>query len=60
MKHGELKIQVLKKNILKVSQLVQLDGLTIPVYQRPYKWTVRNIHQLFQIFNRIKSSQPIV
>jgi len=27
---------------------VQLEGLTIPVYQRPYKWTVRNIHQLFQ------------
>ncbi|HIE1563255.1 TPA: DUF262 domain-containing protein [Acinetobacter baumannii] len=48
MKPGELKIQVLKKNILKISQLVQLDGLTIPVYQRPYKWTVRNIHQLFQ------------
>ena len=48
MKHKELKIQVLKKEILKVSQLIQLEGLTIPLYQRPYKWTGRNIHQLFQ------------
>jgi len=48
VKHKELKIQVLKKEILKVSQLIQLEGLTIPLYQRPYKWTGRNIHQLFQ------------
>lgn len=40
--------QALEKDILKVSQLLQCDGLTIPVYQRPYKWMGRNIHQLFQ------------
>jgi len=39
---------VLDKGILKVSQLLQLSGLTIPSYQRPYKWTARNINQLFQ------------
>lgn len=40
--------QALEKDILKVSQLLQLNGLTIPAYQRPYKWTGRNINQLFQ------------
>lgn len=38
----------LDKNIINVSQLLQLDNLTIPTYQRPYKWTARNINQLFQ------------
>nr|WP_320136076.1 DUF262 domain-containing protein [uncultured Amphritea sp.] len=38
----------LDKDVLKVNQLLQLDGLTIPVYQRPYKWTLHNVHQLFQ------------
>lgn len=47
MLSGDFKIQALKKNILNISQLLQLEGLNIPVYQRPYKWTVRNIHQLF-------------
>lgn len=36
------------KGILKVSELLQLRGLTIPAYQRPYKWTGRNINQLLQ------------
>lgn len=38
----------LEKDILTVSQLLQLNGLTIPAYQRPYKWTGRNTNQLFQ------------
>lgn len=38
----------LNKGIFNVSQLIQLSGLTIPAYQRPYKWTVHNITQLFQ------------
>ncbi|MBB1487000.1 DUF262 domain-containing protein [Oceanospirillum sediminis] len=40
--------QTLARDIIKVSELVQLEKLTIPPYQRPYKWTTRNIHQLFQ------------
>jgi len=40
--------QALDKGVLTVSQLLQLDGLTIPAYQRPYKWTERNVNQLFQ------------
>lgn len=39
---------VLEKDVLKVSELLQLRGLTIPAYQRPYKWTQHNVHQLFQ------------
>lgn len=42
----------LKNSILTVNQLVQLKTLEIPPYQRPYKWTTRNIHQLFQDIQR--------
>lgn len=38
----------LDKDIKTVRQLIELPKLTIPSYQRPYKWTVRNINQLFQ------------
>ena len=41
-------VEALEKNIINVSQLLQLANLTIPEYQRPYKWTARNINQLFQ------------
>lgn len=41
-------VNALENSIIKVSQLVQLETLQIPLYQRPYKWTTRNIHQLFQ------------
>lgn len=41
-------VNALENSIIKVSQLVQLKTLQIPPYQRPYKWTARNIHQLFQ------------
>lgn len=37
-----------EKEVLKISEVLKLKGLTLPDYQRPYKWTVRNIHQLFQ------------
>jgi hypothetical protein len=40
--------EALDKDIINVSQLLQLANLTIPAYQRPYKWTARNINQLFQ------------
>jgi hypothetical protein len=40
--------KALDKEILTVSQLLKISGLTIPVYQRPYKWTVSNVNQLFQ------------
>lgn len=37
----------LKKGVLTVRQLLEDSRLTIPEYQRPYKWTARNINQLF-------------
>lgn len=43
-----MKTNSIDKGILTISQLLQLEGLTIPAYQRPYKWTVKNLVQLFQ------------
>jgi hypothetical protein len=37
----------LGKDILSVGKLLSLTTLKIPPYQRPYKWTSKNIHQLF-------------
>jgi len=33
--------------IVSVGQMLALTTLQIPAYQRPYKWTAKNIHQLF-------------
>ena len=41
-------VPALKKAIFTVRELLQSEGLTVPVYQRPYKWTGRHVHQLFQ------------
>lgn len=38
----------LLSGVVSVRQLLQMKGLTIPVYQRPYKWKSRHINQLFQ------------
>lgn len=37
----------LGKDIVSVGELLAMPGLTIPPYQRPYKWTSKNINQLF-------------
>lgn len=37
----------LHKNVITVFDLVTLPKLTIPDYQRPYKWTAENINHLF-------------
>lgn len=39
--------KTLDKDIIPVSQLLALDDLAIPKYQRPYKWTLKNVNQLF-------------
>lgn len=36
----------LPAKIIKVEDLLKLPGLTIPDYQRPYKWTAKNVNQL--------------
>jgi hypothetical protein len=37
----------LETGIIAIKDLLALDGLTIPGYQRPYKWTVKNVSHLF-------------
>ena len=37
----------LQKKIISVRALLVDSSLTIPQYQRPYKWTGKNINQLF-------------
>lgn len=41
------RIQSLPKEILTIRELLADPSLTIPQYQRPYKWTGRNINELF-------------
>jgi len=36
----------IKPEIINIKQLVQTDKLTIPFYQRPYKWSSKNVNQL--------------
>ncbi|KAA6322157.1 hypothetical protein EZS27_028269 [termite gut metagenome] len=36
----------LEKNIITVKDLLSTDDLQIPSYQRPYKWTAKNVNQL--------------
>ena len=40
-------IETLPKRIISVCDLLADSSLTIPQYQRPYKWTGKNINQLF-------------
>ena len=32
--------------IISVKELLKIDNLSIPDYQRPYKWTEKNVNQL--------------
>lgn len=49
---------VLEKGVMTVAQLLADPNLVIPTYQRPYKWTGKNIAQLFSDIsaNKDKSS----
>lgn len=47
----------LETQIITVKDLLLKENLTIPEYQRPYKWTVKNVHQLVDdIINHRKHS----
>jgi Protein of unknown function DUF262 len=39
--------EVLPKQVISISDLLSNGSLFIPQYQRPYKWTGKNINQLF-------------
>ncbi|RXI45773.1 hypothetical protein CRU99_03495 [Malaciobacter mytili] len=47
-----------KYKIIKIAEFINISNLNIPEYQRPYKWTIKNINQLIDdILNfREKSS----
>lgn len=36
----------IEPKIIKVKELLLKNNLTIPTYQRPYKWTIKNVNQL--------------
>ena len=36
----------IKPEIINIKQLVQTNNLHIPAYQRPYKWSTKNVNQL--------------
>ena len=38
----------LQTSVISVGQLLQYGQLAIPVYQRPYKWTQKNVMQLIK------------
>lgn len=44
--------------IIKVADLLKKSGLTIPEYQRPYKWSLKNVNQLIDdiVLHRDKSA----
>lgn len=44
----------LRIQTLKISDLLQLQDLSIPVYQRPYKWQEKHISQLIEDINFFK------
>ncbi len=43
----QVEVAELFKEIISVGELLAKPGLEIPQYQRPYKWTGKNINQLF-------------
>jgi hypothetical protein len=38
---------LLDKSVLSVKKLLSLEHVVIPAYQRPYKWTLKNVTELF-------------
>jgi uncharacterized protein with ParB-like and HNH nuclease domain len=48
----------LQPSIIKVKELLQIKMLKIPEYQRPYKWTIKNVNQLIDdiLFHSNKSA----
>mgnify|MGYP003624225853 FL=1 len=47
----------LHQQIISVAKLLNEDSLTIPDYQRPYKWTAQNVMSLFDDI-RMHSDKP--
>ena len=41
-------MSAVEKSVLTISELFKLENLHIPEYQRPYKWTLKNVNQLIE------------
>ncbi|GHV28992.1 hypothetical protein AGMMS4952_13950 [Spirochaetia bacterium] len=52
---------IIANQITAVKELLLMDNLQIPPYQRPYKWTIKNVNQLIDdiISHKKKSSYRI-
>lgn len=49
-----------KQEIKKLSELLEIKNLTIPPYQRPYKWKAENVTQLLEdIFEHIITKEKV-
>lgn len=48
----------IKPNIISVKELLLTENIIIPSYQRPYKWTEKNVNQLIDdiLFHKDKSA----
>ena len=48
MSEATQEIKEASQEIKKLSELLKIENLTIPPYQRPYKWTEKNVIQLLE------------
>lgn len=51
-------MSIVKTEILNIGEFLQNKNLLIPQFQRPYKWTVRNVIQLLDDIQRFKGETP--
>lgn len=51
-------MSIVKTEILTIGEFLLNKNLLIPQFQRPYKWTVRNIIQLLDDIQRFKGTTP--
>jgi len=47
----------MKIDIFKIKDLLNINNLNIPEYQRPYKWTLKNVNQLIDDILRFKDKK---
>lgn len=49
---------IVATEILSIKNFLLNNKLRIPPYQRPYKWTVKNVVQLLKDIQRFKGDAP--
>lgn len=51
-------MSIVKTEILTIGEFLQNQNLHIPQFQRPYKWSVKNVVQLLNDIERFKGDSP--